>query len=220
MTSPNAPTRPRHVADDESITEWMMLHKRQVTWAVVAVAVLAGGAWYYQRSQALRAQRAEAQYFQARQAGAAGNLPLAVSDLQKVATRYEGTQAGAQAALTLAQTLYDQKKYKEGVSALQKVEGKVPDDFKPSVHTLEAAGYEQLKDFVNAAEQYKSAALASRFPADKSQYKASAARDYMAAGKTAEAASIWTEIAKEDTGPMASEAKVRLGEVLAKPMKI
>jgi tetratricopeptide (TPR) repeat protein len=220
MTTPNAPTRPRQTADDESITEWMMLHKRQVTWAVVAIAVLAGGLWYYQRSQALRAQRAEAQYFQARQAGAAGNLPLAVSDLQKVATRYEGTQAGAQAVLTLAQTLYDQKKYKEGVAALQKAEGKVPEDFKASIHTLEAAGYEQLKDLVNAAEQFKAAASASRFPADKSQYRASAARDYMAAGKTAEAASIWTELAKEDTGPIASEAKVRLGEVLAKPMKI
>jgi predicted negative regulator of RcsB-dependent stress response len=220
MTTPNAPARPRQGADDESITEWAMLHKRQVTWGLVVVAVLAVGFWYYQRSQSLRAQRAEAQYFQARQAGAAGNLPLAVSDLQKVATRYEGTQAGAQAALTLAQTLYDQKKYKEGIAALQKEEGKVPDDFKASVHTMEAAGYEQLKDFANAAAQYTAAATASRFPADKSQYKAAAARDYMAAGKSAEAAAIWTELAKDDTGPIASEAKVRLGEVLAKPMKI
>jgi hypothetical protein len=40
----------------------------------------------------------------------------------------------------------------------------------------------------------------------------------MAAGKTAEAKAIWTELAKDDTGPMASEAKVRLGEVSAKPM--
>src|SRR4051794_22854346 len=114
MTTPNAAPRPRQIAKDESITEWLMLHKRQVTWTAVAVVLLAGGVWYYKRSQALRAQRAEAQYFQARQAGAAGNVPLALSDLQKVATRYEGTQAGAQAALTLAQTLYDQKKYKEG----------------------------------------------------------------------------------------------------------
>src|SRR5436853_6870095 len=103
MTAPDAPIRPRRVADDESITEWAMLHKREIAWAIATVAVLAVGIWYYERSQSLRAQRAEAQYFQARQAGAAGNLPLAVSDLQKVATRYEGTQAGAQAVLTLAQ---------------------------------------------------------------------------------------------------------------------
>jgi len=218
MTAPNVPARARQGVDDESITEWLMLHKREVTWALMAVAVIVLGLWYYQRSQSLLSQRAEAQYFQARQAQAAGNLPLAVSDLQKVATRYEGTQAGTQAALSLSQALYDQKKYKEGIAALQKAEAKAPDDFKPSVHTLEAVGYEQLKDFVNGAEQYKVAATVTRFAADKSQYKAAAARDYQAAGKTAEAAAIWTELAKEETGPIASEAKVRLGEVTAKPM--
>src|SRR4029078_6026881 len=101
-------------ADDESLTEWVTVHKREVTWTVVAVAVLAGGLWFYERSQSIKAQRAETAHFQARQASAAGNLPLAVSDLQKVVTRYEGTRAGAQAALTLAQALYDQKNVTEG----------------------------------------------------------------------------------------------------------
>jgi hypothetical protein len=40
----------------------------------------------------------------------------------------------------------------------------------------------------------------------------------MAAGKADEAKAIWTELSKDDTGPMAAEAKVRLGEVSAKPM--
>ena len=140
------------------------------------------------------------------------------SDLQKVATRYQGTRAGAQAALTAAQLMYDQKKYKEGIAALEKAEPKAPDDFKASIHVLEAAGYEELKDFVSGAAQYKLAATATRFPADKAQYQAAAARDYMAAGKKDEAKALWTELAKDDTGPMASEAKVRLGEVTAKPM--
>jgi len=220
MTTPNAPASKRYGADDETMTEWVMLHKREVSWAVLAIAIIVAGLWYYERSQSLKSQRAETAYFQARQSAAAGNLPLAVSDLQKVVSRYEGTSAGTQAALTLAQMLYDQKKYKEGLDVLKAAESKAPDDFKPSIHVLEAAGHEELKDLVAAAEQYKLAAAATRFPVDKAEYQAAAARDYMAAGKTAEAKAIWTELAKDETAPTAAEARVRLGELEAKPMKI
>jgi tetratricopeptide (TPR) repeat protein len=219
MTNPSISTK-RLGADEESLTEWFMLHKRQVSWVVIAVAILVLGYWYRERSEALKAQRAETAYFQARQSAAAGNLPLAVSDLQKVATRYEGTRAGAQASMTLAQALYQQQKFKEGIAALKQAEAKAPSDFRASIHVLEAAGYEELKDFVTAAAQYKLAAKETRFPDDKTQYQAAAARDYMAAGKTEEAKAIWTELAKDETGPMAAEAKVRLGELLAKPMTI
>jgi tetratricopeptide (TPR) repeat protein len=219
MTNPSIPTK-RLGADEESFSEWFMLHKREVSWALITLAVAVLGYWYYERSQALKAQRAETAYFQARQSAAAGNLPLAISDLKKVAARYEGTRAGAQASVTLAQALYQQKKFKEGIAALKKAEAKAPADFRPSIHVLEAGGYEELKDFVTAAEQYKVAAKETRFPVDKAQYQAAAARDYTAAGKTEEAKAIWTELAKDETGPMAAEAKVRLGELLAKPMPV
>jgi predicted negative regulator of RcsB-dependent stress response len=220
MTTPNIPARKRSGADEETMTEWFMLHQRDVAWAVVALAIIVGGFWYYERSQSIKAQRAEAAYFQARQSAAAGNLPLAVSDLQKVVSRYEGTNAGTQAALTLAQTLYDQKKFKEGLDVLKTAEAKAPDHFKPSIHLLEAAGYEELKSLVAAAEQYKLAAQVTRFPVDKAEYQAAAARDYMAAGKTEEAKAIWRELVKDETAPTAAEARVRLGELEAKPMKI
>ena len=219
MTNPSIPTK-RFGADEESLSEWLMLHKREVSWAIVAVAIAVLGYWYYERSQALKAQRAETAYYQARQSAAAGNLPLAISDLQKVTARYEGTRAGAQASITLAQALYQQKKFKDGIAALKKAEAKAPSDFRPSIHVLEAGGYEELKDFIAAAEQYKVAAKETRFPVDKAQYQAAAARDFMAAGKTDEAKAIWTELAKDETGPMAAEAKVRLGELLAKPMTV
>lgn len=219
MTNPSIPTK-RFGADEESFSEWLMLHKRAVSWAVIALAMVVLGYWYYQRSQALKAQRAETAYYQARQSASAGNLPLAVSDLQKVATRYEGTRAGAQASITLAQALYQQKKFKDGIAVLKRAEAKAPSDFRPSIHVLEADGFEELRDFGAAAEQYKLAATATRYPVDKAQYQAAAARDYMAAGKTEDAKAIWTELAKDETGPMAAEAKVRLGELLAKPMTV
>ena len=220
MTTPNIAARKRSSADDESLTEWLMLHQRGVTWALIALAIVVGGYWFYERSQSIKAQRAESAYFQARQSQAAGNLPLAVSDLQKVVNRYEGTRAGAQAALSLAQALYDQNKFKEGITALKKAEPKAPDEFKAAIHALQAAGYEELRDFVAGAQEYKAAAEATRFPSDKAEYRAAAARDYMAAGKAAEARAIWTELTKDETSPAAAEARVRLGEVEAKPMSI
>ena len=220
MTTPNVPARGRHGADDETMTEWAMLHKRELSWAFIALAIIVAGFWYYERSQSIKGQRAEAAYFQARQSAAAGNLPLAVSDLRKVVSRYDGTTAGSQAALTLAQMLYDQKKFKEGLDVLKAAEAKAPEDFKASVHVLEAAGHEELKDFVAAAEQYKLAAQVTRFPVDKAEYQAAAARDYMAAGKAAEAKAIWTDLAKDEAAPTAAEARVRLGELDAKPVKI
>src|SRR6476469_4296527 len=135
MTTPTTTSKPRSAASEESLSDWLILHKRTVTWAVIAVAALVAVLWFMQRQRALKAQRAEAAYFQARRSAAAGNMPLAISDLQKVAARYEGTLAGTQASLSLAQALYDQKKFKEGVEALKKAESSASDDLKASVHT-------------------------------------------------------------------------------------
>ena len=220
MTTPNVQPPKRSAADEESIVEWFTTHGREVTWSVIGLAIIVGGFWFYERSQSIKSQRAEAAYFQARQAVEAGNAPLGISDLQKVATRYDGTSAGTQAALTLAQAYYDQKKYKEGIAALQKAEGKAPSEFKASIHVLEAAGYEGLKDFTKAAEQFKVAADVTKFPADKAEYQVSAARDYQAAGKSAEAIALWKELEKNENQSVAGEAKVRLGELEAKPMKV
>ncbi|MFN2635847.1 MAG: tetratricopeptide repeat protein [Gemmatimonadaceae bacterium] len=220
MTTPISPAKRRLGADEDSMYEWLMLHRSQVTWSVLVVLAAIAVFWFFQRQKAIKAERAETQFFQARQAAAAGNLPLAISDLQKVATRYDGTRAGTQASLSLAQAYYDQKKYKEGIDALKKAESKAPADFKPSVHVLEADGYEELRNFVAAAEQYKLAAAATSFPAEKAQYQSAAARNYMSAGKNTEAKAIWTELAKDETGPEAAEARVRLGEVAAKAMSL
>lgn len=220
MTTPNAPARKKYGADEEGIAEWVRDHNRELTWTVTALVVIVGGFWFYQRSQAIKSQRAETAYLQARQAVEAGNLPLGVSDLQKVVNRYEGTAAGSQAAMTLAQALYDSNKFKEGVAALKKVEGSVPSEFKASIHVLEAAGYEGLKDFASAAEQFRQASDATKFPADKSEYLASAARDYQAAGNIKAAIGIWQELVKNENPGVAGEARVRLGELEAKPMTV
>lgn len=201
----------------ETAAEWLMLHKQRVIIGVVAIVVLFGGAWFYRRSSQIKAARAESAYFQARQAMMAGNAPLAATDLRNVTTRYKGTAGAAQAALALAQILYDEGKYREGIAELDKVAGSSPKELIASIHVLRGVGHEGLKQFDQAAAEYQAASEVTRFPKDASAFRASAARALMAAGKADAARAIWAELAAEPEGSMVSEAKVRLGELTAKP---
>lgn len=201
----------------ESAAEWLVLHKQRVVIGVVAIAILFGGAWFYRRSNQIKAARAESAYFQARQAMASGNAPLALANLSNVATRYKGTPGAAQAALAMAQILYDQGKFREGMAELAKAAESRPEDLASAIHVMRAVGYEGLKQFDQAAAEYRQAAEVTRFPNDASAFKASAARALMAGGKPDGAREIWAELAAEPQGSMVSEARVRLGELTAKP---
>lgn len=221
MTPINQPTSPNpRLADDESIGDWIALNKKTLGWVGLALLILLGGGWYYERSQALKSERAEKAYYQARQEAAVGNAALATSDLKKVAERYSGTSAGVQARMYVAQLYYDQKKFREGLAELKEAEKGAGDDFAPSIHVLEANGYEELKDFINAADQYRLAAEASKFPNDKGRHRAAQARALTAAGKRAEALAIWQDLAKDENSPFVLEAKLRIGELQATPAKV
>lgn len=208
--------------DEDSIGEWISLHRAQLGWGALALAVVMGGGWYYHRSQALKAERAEKAYYQARQEAALGNSALAAADLRKMAERYAGTRAAILGRISLAQMDYEQKKFKEGIAELKTAEGQVTpgDDFAASVHALEANGYEELKDLAKAADQYRLASETARFPNDKNRYRAYQARALMVAGKRAESLAIWEDLAKDDASPFALEAKLRIGELQATVAKV
>src|SRR5688500_16533809 len=133
-------TRPANAGfqtdSSESAAEWLVLHKQRVLMGVAAIAILFAGAWFYRSMGQKKAERAESAYFQARQAMASGNAPLALTDLRNVTTRYEGTPGAAQAALTIAQILYDQGKFREGMAELEKVAGSRPEEMAPAVHVM------------------------------------------------------------------------------------
>lgn len=212
------PANPAFQPDrSESAAEWLVLHKQRVILGVVAIAVLFVGAWFYRRSSQIKETRAETAYFQARQGMLSGNAPLAITDLRTVTTRYEGTTGAALAALTMAQLLYDQGKYREGIAELDKAANSRPEELAPSIYALRAAGYEGLKQFDQAAAEYQAAAEVTRFPNDAATFKASAARALTTAGKPDAARAIWAELAADPDGSMVSEARVRLGELTAKP---
>ena len=72
----------------------------------------------------------------------------------------------------------------------------------------------------DAAKAYQSAADATDLENEKSFNASKAARAYQAAGDTAKARAIWTALLNDPKGQsMASEARVRLGELSAQPAK-
>jgi predicted negative regulator of RcsB-dependent stress response len=185
---------------------------------VVAVALLAGAGYYFwrdnQRAETLRADRA---YQQAQVSLASGNRALAQSDLQKLIDRSPKTMAGIQSASLLATLKYEEGKHQEGIALLQRVIGQAPDEMKPGMHALIAAGYEDQKKAAEAAAEFRKAAELTPFRLDKQKYLADAARALTTAGQAEAARKIWAELAEDELSPTAGEARVRLGELSAKP---
>ena len=210
-----ASTRPSFEEGTETIFGWVQEHWRSIMGGAVVIAALAGGFALYERNQAQKSARGERALLEAQRSAASGNLPLAQSDLEKVRVRYAGTPAADRAAVALAQVLFDQGKYADGVKVLAPVT-----DSKTvgaSAEALTATGLEEQNKPKEAAEHYRKAAAASAFEVDKANFLASAARAYARGGDTAAAKSIWTELSADPEGPAAGEARVRLGELTVSP---
>ena len=200
----------------DSLVGALQLHSKKIFAAAVAIAAIAGGAYLYNASEATKGVAAERAYYQAQQSVASGNIPLATTDLRKAAERYRGTPAGNQAALALAQMLYDQGKFAEGIAAAERVSPQ-SDAERASREALIAAGFEGQRKFAEAAARYRAAANASKLSSEKASLRAAEARALMAAGKSAEARAIWTELSEDPLSTLADEARIRLGELTAKP---
>jgi tetratricopeptide (TPR) repeat protein len=197
--------------------ELLSLHRAKVIAAFVAIIVIGAGVFFYRRSVELRSERAEVAYFRARQAFDMRNFDLAEPDLRAVVTRYPGTSGGTLAALALAQALYETGRHADGIQMLRDVSGRAARDIRPEVHALIAAGHENLGQFEEAAGEYERAAEIARFPRDRLTYQAMAARAYGSAGRGEEALAIWRELESEPTQFLANEARVRIGELSARP---
>lgn len=219
MTTPRSRIHPASDNRLESVTDWFQLNDKKVVWTSIALIVVVAAGWFYNRSQELKAERAERAYFAAQRSVMAGNLPLAESDLKKMIGRYDGTRGAMQGRLVLAQVLYEQGKFQDGVNELLKAQEEMAgtEEFGSSVHLMLAGGYEQLKKYSEAAAQYGQAAKAARFDQDRQRYESFAARAYLTAGDTAKAKALWTVLGADSKGTMAGEARVRLGELTAQP---
>lgn len=201
----------------ENVMDWIRLNARLVVLGVAVVLAVGIGVWLYMRTQAIRQDRAAATLASAQEALAVNNIALAQADLERTLNRFEGTRAAHQAGILLAQVHYEGGRYQEGMAVLDRTAPRAPDYLAAQIEALRAAGFEQLEQPAQAAEHYEAAAQRARFDADRASYRASAARIYAQTGDTERAIAIWRELAEDPRGPMAAEARLRLGELEAAP---
>ncbi|MCC7053384.1 MAG: tetratricopeptide repeat protein [Gemmatimonadaceae bacterium] len=199
----------------DSAATWFKANQKPVSLALGGLVVAVAAIFIWQKSAETKIQNAERAFFQA-QTATAQNPANAVTELEKVATRYAGTSAGDRAALLAAQSLLSQGKTPEAMKRLDAlVAGGGASRLGSTLQTLLAAAYENQNKPAEAAKAYLAAAAVSQGDA-KIQRQADAARAFMAAGNTVEAMKLWTELAKDESGPLAAEAHVRLGELAVK----
>jgi predicted negative regulator of RcsB-dependent stress response len=200
----------------ESLVEWLELHSRQLMFGSIGLLVIAGGFWFYRHSNQLQAESASTALSEAESSIASGNLPLAQSSLEKLVQRYGNTPSGAQARVLLAQVHYEKGEYQQGMKDLEPVTTDKDAYTAATALNLQAAGLEQSGKLAEAAATYQKAAAKTPYRIDHDVYMASAGRTLTAAGKTEEAKKIWAALASDDQSPEAAEARVRLGELVAK----
>lgn len=201
--------------EDETMAEWYERNARRILIGVGTFAFVVLLAWWMRTSNARKEAFAAQSLEQARASAEAGNLPLAASDLSRVADRFRGTRSGDEAAVLLAQVRLLQGQTDAAVSSLQEfVAGRHPDYVKASAYNLLGAGLENKGDMRGAAEAYRQAAENATMDFLKAAYLMDAGRTAAASGDTAAAKAaysrILTEFAELD---QATEARVRMAEV-------
>ena len=201
----------------ESFMDWVQLHTRELLIGLILVAVIALGAFLYQRNRASTERNAERAFFAAQSRVQSGDAAAAETELDALAGAYPNTAGGAQAALLLAQLRYDAGKFDEGLAALRRIQGGAPDEFKAAVQALIAAGLEGKGDYAAAAQAYQQAAGFAAFDLERQAHRADAARAMAMGGDAQGAIAIWQEMANDPTSPFSAEARVRLGELQAVP---
>lgn len=216
MTKTGEAARPTPTIEPESLAETWLLYQKQIITVAVVLAAGAGGFYLWKRSGQIKEEKAGAAFLAAEAAFMSGNKPLAQTELEKIVTRYKGTTSGTQAAMLMAQALFEQGKHAEGIAQLEGALGGAPASLKAGIHALIAAGHEGAGKAAEAAAAYGKAAAASEFTIDQDMYKMEQARVLAGSGDAAGARTIYEEIGGREDSPFAGEARVRLGEVKAK----
>ena len=218
MGTSSPASRPDSEWDAEALKDWVSSRSRPLM--IGAAVVLVGvAAVAFSRSSAQRKNaRAEAALMTGQSAFYSGNTAQAKTDLGSVISRYAGTASSSQAAMLLAQIHYSEGKYDEGIKLLTDAAKSAPGPFRAGLAEMIGSGYADSKRFAEAAEQYTKASELAEFATEKDIHLAEAARVLLASGKDAEARKIWERLASNPESVVQNEAKVRLGEIDARPV--
>ncbi len=216
MTKTGGAARPPITADPDSLLDTIQLYRKQITITAIVAVVVFGGTFLWKANKARRESQAERAFFDAMTLVTTKD-PKGPDELAKVVSRYSGTPGGVQAAMLYAQTKFDAGKYDDGQKVLDQISS--AGALASGVESLKAAGYEGQQKFDKAAEHYLAAVAKAELQGEKDFLNGEAARALAEAGKRTEALKIWTELAAKPDSPLASEAKIRVGELSAAAAK-
>ena len=212
------PERRQSASVPETLADWFQLNSKYVAIGLGVIAAAGLGYWFYTENAERNARVAETQLMNARRSLVSGNAPLAQTDLKKVVDAHGSTRAGVEAALLLAESYYQDRKFNEGIEVLDDYTSMGEAEYvRSKVFSLIGDGRMELGKPAEAAADYARAAEAARFEGDVAQQKAKQARALVVAGDTAAARKLWEELAESTTPGVAAEARVRVGELLAEP---
>lgn len=216
MTKTGEAARPTPTIESEDLGEFWLLHQKKIIIGAIVVAVAGGGYWLFQRSEQIKEEKGGAAFSAAEASFLGGNQALAVTELEKIMTRYAGTTAGTQSAMLIAQSQMEQGKPAEAIAILEASLRSAPSALQAGVQALIGAALESSGKPGEAAAAYGRAAAASQFAPDRDMQLIEQARNLVASNDLAGAEKIYAEMAGREDSPFAGEARVRLGEVSAK----
>ncbi len=201
--------------EDIDWAQWFARNSRNLVVGGGLAVLVALGFWWYRASSVRKEAFAQQALDQARASAEAGNLPLAASDLAKVAQQYDGTRAGDQAALILASVRMLQNQTQVAVTGLQEfLKSSHTSYVESSAYGMLGAGLEQLGRGRDAGAAYQKAADRAQLDFMKAQYLIDAGRALAAGRDSAGAKAALTTVLKNyGSLQQAAEARVRLAEL-------
>lgn len=216
MTKTGEAARPTPMIEPETLGETWLLYQKQIIIGAIVIVAGAGGFWLWSRSGQIKEEKAGEAFQAAEATFMSGNKLLAQSELEKIVTRYAGTTSGTQAAMLIAQVLFEQGKHAEGIAQLEAVAGNAPASLRAGIQALIGSGLESSGKPAEAAVAFAKAAAAADFDIDRDMHRMEQARNLVAANDVAGATKIYEEITAREDSPFAGEARVRRGELGAK----
>jgi TolA-binding protein len=210
-----APVVPEGASREERILAWAKANQNVLAIGLGAVALVVLVTWFMATSARRKENFARVQLEQAWAAADAGNLPLASSEFQKVATTYSGTDAAYEAALSLNQGRLSSGQSQLAADDLKKFLGaNPPARYAAQANMLMGAALENLGKSLDAAQAYEQAAAATDQDFQKGEALLASARAYRAAGKQDKAvAALRTILEKYKETASFPVAEIRLAEI-------